>query len=354
MTNPVKLVLSLAGLTLPARVMAGQTVQLLINAQDAVTARPMAATGLVVTVRESDGQATDITAAVENPADGNWQVNFTLGKAGGAVFRVTCSGPTTAVEEQVVLVRASNGAAPPPLGAVLVPTVTDSANGLMLATDKAKLDAVAAGATRVTTPGDIGAAPLASPAFTGAPTAPTPATADNSTKVATTAWVVAQGYGGAAVTSVAGRTGAVTLAVGDVSGAAAASDLATEATARSNGDATNAAAITAEATARAAADTAEATARSTGDATNAAAITAEAATARAAELTATLLAAMASGAAASTTTIGAGTVTDAYSYGGTSWTVTTTIGAGTITEVWSAPFSVTHVTTLASGVVTRT
>src|SRR5437879_681073 len=34
-----------------------------------------------------------------------------------------------------------------------------------------------------------GAAPLASPAFTGAPTAPTPAAGDNSTKIATTAFV---------------------------------------------------------------------------------------------------------------------------------------------------------------------
>lgn len=34
-------------------------------------------------------------------------------------------------------------------------------------------------------------APLASPAFTGTPTAPTPANADNSTKIATTAWVTA-------------------------------------------------------------------------------------------------------------------------------------------------------------------
>ena len=32
-------------------------------------------------------------------------------------------------------------------------------------------------------------APLASPAFTGTPTAPTPASGDNSTKVATTAFV---------------------------------------------------------------------------------------------------------------------------------------------------------------------
>ena len=64
-------------------------------------------------------------------------------------------------------------------------------------------------------------APLASPALTGNPTAPTPATADNDTSIATTAFVKAQGYlTSAPVTSVAGKTGAVTLVVGDVSGAA--------------------------------------------------------------------------------------------------------------------------------------
>lgn len=36
-----------------------------------------------------------------------------------------------------------------------------------------------------------GKAPIASPALTGTPTAPTPATADNSTKIATTAFVQA-------------------------------------------------------------------------------------------------------------------------------------------------------------------
>lgn len=40
-----------------------------------------------------------------------------------------------------------------------------------------------------------GAAPLASPVFTGDPRAPTPATADNDTSIATTAFVKAQGYG---------------------------------------------------------------------------------------------------------------------------------------------------------------
>lgn len=56
-------------------------------------------------------------------------------------------------------------------------------------------------------------APLLSPGFSGTPTAPTPATADNSTKLATTAYVQNQGYVTAAtapVTSVDGRTGAVT------------------------------------------------------------------------------------------------------------------------------------------------
>jgi hypothetical protein len=55
-------------------------------------------------------------------------------------------------------------------------------------------------------------------AFTGAPTSTTPATLDNSTKIATTAFVQAQGYVTAAsspVTSVFGRTGVVIAVSGD-------------------------------------------------------------------------------------------------------------------------------------------
>src|SRR6516164_977239 len=40
----------------------------------------------------------------------------------------------------------------------------------------------------------ISYAPIASPVFTGDPRAPTPATADNDTSIATTAFVKAQGY----------------------------------------------------------------------------------------------------------------------------------------------------------------
>jgi hypothetical protein len=42
---------------------------------------------------------------------------------------------------------------------------------------------------------DASIAPMASPSLTGTPTAPTPATSDSSTKIATTQWVNAQGYG---------------------------------------------------------------------------------------------------------------------------------------------------------------
>lgn len=61
---------------------------------------------------------------------------------------------------------------------------------------------------------------IASPTFTGVPAAPTPAAGTNTTQVATTAFVTAAvaagGGGGGAVSSVAGRTGAVVLAQSDI------------------------------------------------------------------------------------------------------------------------------------------
>jgi Chaperone of endosialidase len=70
-------------------------------------------------------------------------------------------------------------------------------------------------------PSDISKAPLASPTFTGTPAAPTPLAADNSTKLATTAYVTsalaALPQGG--VVSFNTRTGAVTLTTADVTGA---------------------------------------------------------------------------------------------------------------------------------------
>jgi len=71
------------------------------------------------------------------------------------------------------------------------------------------------------TGGDANIGITLTPKGTGALRGPTPATADNSTALATTAYVRAQGYlTTAPVSSVAGRTGAVTLATADVAGAA--------------------------------------------------------------------------------------------------------------------------------------
>jgi hypothetical protein len=62
----------------------------------------------------------------------------------------------------------------------------------------------------------VGGAPLASPVLTGTPTAPTPLGTDNSTTLATTAFVKTAITAGA-VASFNGRTGAVTLQAADVS-----------------------------------------------------------------------------------------------------------------------------------------
>jgi Chaperone of endosialidase len=66
----------------------------------------------------------------------------------------------------------------------------------------------------------LGAAPLNSPNFTGTPTAPTASSSDNSTKIATTAFVKAQSYGSGTVTSItagAGLSGGTITTSGTIS-----------------------------------------------------------------------------------------------------------------------------------------
>ena len=85
--------------------------------------------------------------------------------------------------------------------AISMAAATSSVNGYLTSTDWSTFN---------------GKAPLASPTFTGDPKAPTPATADNDTSIATTAFVKAQGYvtGGpyqasdATLTALAALTGA--------------------------------------------------------------------------------------------------------------------------------------------------
>lgn len=67
---------------------------------------------------------------------------------------------------------------------------------------------------------------LASPTFTGTPAAPTATLGDNTTKLATTAFVIANATGATGVTSFNTRTGTVTLTKADVTGTSlAATDL---------------------------------------------------------------------------------------------------------------------------------
>jgi hypothetical protein len=132
-------------------------------------------------------------------------------------------------------------ASPALTGTPTAPTATTGDSSTKLATTAFVANTVAAVSSGVTqvvgASGNVtlanltagGMAPLASPALTGTPTAPTATAGTNTTQLATTAFVQGQGFitsTGAPVQSVAGRTGAVTLAVADISGALSASTAA--------------------------------------------------------------------------------------------------------------------------------
>lgn len=126
----------------------------------------------------------------------------------------------------------ANVLSPSLLGSPTAPTVTPGDNSTKLATTAFVTAAVVASTTGVASfkgrtgavvpatndylVGQVyGAAPLDSPALTGTPTAPTPSGADNSTKIATTAFVKGL-IAGSGVTSFNTRSGAVTLNGSDV------------------------------------------------------------------------------------------------------------------------------------------
>jgi hypothetical protein len=99
------------------------------------------------------------------------------------------------------------------------PTANAGTNTTQLSTTEFTTGAIATLAASTTATTDslqALKAPIDSPVFTGTPTAPTPGDGDVSLKIATTAFVRSS----APVLSVATKTGAVTLTVSDVSGAA--------------------------------------------------------------------------------------------------------------------------------------
>lgn len=105
-----------------------------------------------------------------------------------------------------VSVSASTGAVTVSIGQSVATSASPSFAGLTLSglTGYLKGNGASALSASATIPvADVtGAAPLASPTFTGTPAAPTPLTSDSSTTIATTAYVKAQGYGTGTVTSV--------------------------------------------------------------------------------------------------------------------------------------------------------
>ena len=114
-------------------------------------------------------------------------------------------------------------------GVPTAPTAAPGTNSTQLATTAFVTAAIAAGGGVSSFNGRVGAvtfqasdvsavggALLASPAFTGNPTAPTPSPGDNTTRIATTAFVTAAIAAGGGVTSFNGRAGAVTLALADI------------------------------------------------------------------------------------------------------------------------------------------
>lgn len=116
------------------------------------------------------------------------------------------------------------------IGVPAAPTPAPGTNTTQLATTAFVTAAVVASTTGVVsfntrtgavtlTAADVtaaGGATLASPAFTGNPTAPTPAVGDSDTSVATTAFVTAAIAAAGGVASFNGRTGVVSLVLTDV------------------------------------------------------------------------------------------------------------------------------------------
>ena len=126
-----------------------------------------------------------------------WSTLFALGSAGGlTVTQLTITGTPSAPTDAATV------------GYVTAHTV---------ASFNTRTGAVTLTLADIT---GAGGAPLASPAFTGSPTAPTPAPGDNDTSIATTAFVQSAVAAGVAtgVTSFNSRIGAVLLNLGDVTG----------------------------------------------------------------------------------------------------------------------------------------
>jgi hypothetical protein len=140
-----------------------------------------------------DGTGAAGTATAYSRGDHVHPTDTSRAPLASPIFTGTPQAPTPATADNSVdiattaFVKAQGYA---PSGSVPAPSTTtpimDGTGAAGSATAYARGDHVH--------PSDTSRAPLVSPTFTGVPAAPTPATADNSTTLATTAFVKAQGY----------------------------------------------------------------------------------------------------------------------------------------------------------------
>jgi hypothetical protein len=154
-------------------------------------------------------------------------VTAAVGAAGGVTTFNSRSGAVTLLNNDISAAGGALLASPAFTGAPTAPTAAPGTNSTQIASTAfvAAAIGVVGGVTSFNTrtgvvtlsTADItgaGGAPLASPILTGTPQAPTAAPGTNTNQIATTAFVLGQG----GVTSFNTRTGAVTLALADVTG----------------------------------------------------------------------------------------------------------------------------------------
>ena len=134
------------------------------------------ATGAQVNVIESvkiDDTALTVSSKAVNIPLASASVNGAMSSTDYSKLSGVASGAQVNVIEGIKLDGAGSNLTPASK-VVTIPNATTSSNGLMTASDKTALN---------------GAAPLASPTFTGTPAAPTAASGTNTTQIATTAFV---------------------------------------------------------------------------------------------------------------------------------------------------------------------
>lgn len=181
------------------------------------------------------------TAPTAAPGDSTTHIATTAfvqaavtGSTAGVVSFNGRTGAVSLIAADISAVGGAMVASPALTGTPTAPTATAGTNTTQLATTAFVLAAISGATAGVSSFNTrtgavtlqaadvtgVGGALLANPAFTGVPTAPTPAQASNDTTVATTAYVraaLAAAPGG--VSSWNSRTGAVTLQAADVSAA---------------------------------------------------------------------------------------------------------------------------------------